>query len=99
MSRSPTPVRSRLAPICNARKCRKAVRLNAAVPSPGAFTVKVHAVRNGDPGKIFGVLVAELTRDAKANGGAVAGRQWFTIHAVSQQRLPMKDVRHVDAVP
>ena len=70
-------------------------RLNASVP--GAAASKTNLVRYDDSRKILSVLVAEVSPEAKANRGAVVGRQCLTIHAVGEERLRMKGVRHVDA--
>lgn len=55
-------------------------RLNASVPGAAAF--KVNLIRHDNSRKIFSVLVAEVSPEAKANRGTVVGRQCLTIHAV-----------------
>src|SRR5579859_5125327 len=73
--------------------------LNASVPSAAAFSVKVPAVCDHDAIKIFGVFPAEVATEAKAHGRTVVGGQSLTIHAISEQRLGMKSISHIDALP
>src|SRR6266705_4543342 len=72
---------------------------NASVPSAAAFSVKVPAVCDDDPRKIFGVFPAEVASKAKTHGGTMVGGQGLTIHAISEQRLGMKSISHIDALP
>src|SRR5436190_23545187 len=72
---------------------------NASVPGAAFFPVKVPAVCDDDSRKIFRVLPAHLTPQAKADGSAKVSGQGVTIHAIREQRLRMKSVSHVDAIP
>ncbi len=78
-----------------AKKRSPKKRLNASVPGAAAF--KVNLVRHDDSRKIFSVLVAEVSPEAKANRSAMVGRQCLAIHAIGEERLRMKGVSHVDA--
>ena len=75
------------------------VSSNAAIPGAEALSIKVRLIRDNDFGQIFGVFVAEMAGKPKANGSAVVWRQRLAIHAVGEQRLRMKGVGHIDAVP
>src|SRR5437879_9631318 len=72
---------------------------NASVPSAAAFSVKVPAVCDDDSRKIFGVFPAEVASETKTHGGTMVGGQGLTIHAISEQRLGMKSISHIDALP
>ena len=72
---------------------------NASVPSAAALTIIVPAVCDDDSRKILGIFPAEVAREAKADRGAVVGGQGLTIHAIGKQRLRMKGVSHVYAIP
>ena len=69
-------------------------RLDASVP--GAAASKINLVRHYDSRQILSVLIAQVSPDAKANRGTMVGWQRLTIHAIGEERLRMKGVRHVD---
>src|SRR6516165_11162010 len=75
------------------------VSSNAAIPGAEALSIKVRLIRDNDFGQIFGVFVAEMAGKPKANGRAVVWRQRLAIHAIGEQRLRMKGVGHINAVP
>src|SRR5580700_8335019 len=71
----------------------------AAIPRAITFTVKVLTVREDDLRQIFGVFVAQVAAEPKANRSAVVRGQWIAIHAIGKKRLRMESVRHVDIIP
>src|SRR5580704_18034072 len=79
--------------------CLAIISSNAAIPGAEALSVKVFLIRDDDLGKICSVFPAEMARQPKANRSAIVCRQWVTIHAIGKQRLRMKGVSRIDAVP
>src|SRR5262249_23991404 len=64
-----------------------------------SFTPVFCSVGHGEGRNIFQVLVTNLTFDTQTDGRAVWNREFLTVHAVSEQRLGMKRIRQIEAVP
>jgi hypothetical protein len=84
---------------CSSSALRSCWQSNPAVPGTTPFTIHIPSVGNDDFGQIFGILVAQVTGQPQANGRAVVCGQILAIHAVGEQCLRMKGVRHIDGVP